>query len=141
MMRRWLRRKSGEVRNLRECKKIETLGARGAELRGLIGDAVRARGLEEHFRIVGRDQCLSYETRDQKGQHSAAFRTLFLQETIRRGLLAPSFVISYAHTSADVSLTAEIVDDALEVYGQALEQGVDTLLEGRPVLSVYRRFN
>jgi glutamate-1-semialdehyde 2,1-aminomutase len=119
----------------------ETLAERGRELRSLVTEASRARGLEECFRLVGRDQCLFYETRDRDGKPSAALRTLFLQETIRRGLLASSFVVSYAHSSADVALTAEIVDEALGVYKEALDRGVDGLLHGRPVMSVYRRFN
>jgi glutamate-1-semialdehyde 2,1-aminomutase len=120
---------------------VETLVERGRQLRSLLGDVVRTHGLEEHVRLVGRDQCLFYETRDATGMPSQAFRTVFLQETIRRGLLAPSFVVSYAHAPEDVEHTAEIVDEALAAYRRGLDDGVETVLRGRPVQSVYRRFN
>ena len=82
-----------------------------------------------------------FGTADADGAPSQAFRTLFLQESIARGLLAPSFVVSYSHTEADVDRTLEIVDEALAVYAAALEGGVDRFLRGRPVKPVYRSFN
>jgi glutamate-1-semialdehyde 2,1-aminomutase len=120
---------------------IETLAARGRLLRELVTRSAREYGVDDHFRVVGHDSCLLYETRDADGVPSQEFRTLFLQESIRRGLLAPSFVVSYAHTEADIRRTAEIVDDALRVYRESLEQGVESRLVGRPVRSVYRRYN
>ena len=82
-----------------------------------------------------------FGTADAQGVPSQPFRTLFLQETIARGLLAPSFVVSYSHTEADVDRTIEIVDEALAVYAAALDAGVGRFLRGRPVQPVYRRFN
>ena len=62
-----------------------------------------------------------FGTADAEGAPSQAFRTLFLQETIARGLLAPSFVVSYSHREADIARAVEIVDEALVVYAAALE--------------------
>ena len=91
--------------------------------------------------MAGRGSCLFFGTADAEGAPSQAFRTLFLQETIARGLLAPSFVVSYSHTEADVDRTVAIVDEALGVYAAALDSGVGRFLRGRPVQPVYRRFN
>lgn len=120
---------------------VETLRARGARLRAELAAAAARHGLEGLFGVRGHDCLLLFETRGPDGEHSAAYRTLFLQETIARGLLAPSFAVSYAHTEADVDRTVEIVDEALAVYREAVEIGVERLLRGRPVLSVYRRRN
>jgi glutamate-1-semialdehyde 2,1-aminomutase len=95
----------------------------------------------DHFKVVGRDCCLAYATLDPDGAPSQGFRTLFLQETIRRGLLAPSLVVSYAHADSDVERTVEAVSGALEVYARALEDGFERHLVGRPSQVVYRRFN
>ena len=67
------------------------------------------------------------------GQPSQAFRTLFLRETLRRGLLMPSMVVSYAHDDATIDATIERVGEALAVYKRALEDGVERYLPGRPV--------
>lgn len=125
----------------REEPVIETMHARGEQLRAGVQAAVDARGIGHAFNVFGRASCLFYGTADAEGRPSQAFRTLFLQETILRGLLAPSFVVSYAHSEEDVERTVEIVDEALQVYADALEGGVERFLRGRPVQPVYRRHN
>ena len=90
---------------------------------------------------MGKPCCLSYATLDQDGRPSQALRTLFLQETIRRGVLMPSLVVSYSHTDDDIDLTIEAIDGALAVYRQALDDGVERYLVGRPSQTVYRPYN
>ena len=63
-----------------------------------------------------------------------------LQELLRGDVIAPSFVVSYSHTEADIDRTVDAVADALVVYARALEDGVDRHLEGWPVKPVFRRF-
>jgi glutamate-1-semialdehyde 2,1-aminomutase len=120
---------------------IRTMEAQGERLRAALEAVAAARGVGDAFTVFGRGSCLFYGTNDAAGAPSQAFRTLFLQETMSRGLLAPSFVISYSHGDADVDRTVEIVDEALGVYADALEGGVDRFLDGRPVQSVYRARN
>jgi glutamate-1-semialdehyde 2,1-aminomutase len=120
---------------------IETLWRQGARLREGIASVVAKRGLQKCFRLAGRPCCLTYATLDASGKPSQDFRTLFLQETIRRGVIAPSFVVSYAHTDAVIDQTVEIVDAALGVYAQALEDGVEKFVSGRSVKPVFRKYN
>jgi glutamate-1-semialdehyde 2,1-aminomutase len=120
---------------------VDHLYSQGRRLRAGIEAAARERGVADHFKVVGRDCCLAYATLDPDGAPSQGFRTLFLQETIRRGLLAPSLVVSYAHADSDVERTVEAVSGALEVYARALEDGFERHLVGRPSQVVYRRFN
>ena len=68
-------------------------------------------------------------------------RTLFLQETIRRGVLMPSLVVSYSHDDDDIDRTLSALDGALTVYRQALDDGVERLLVGRPSEPVMRSHN
>ncbi|WP_460494482.1 hypothetical protein [Dactylosporangium cerinum] len=79
-------------------------------------------------------------TKDADGERSQPFRTLFLQELIRRGVIAPSFVVSYSHTDADIDRTVEAVDGALAVYAKALSDGVEAYLVGRAVKPVFRPY-
>jgi glutamate-1-semialdehyde 2,1-aminomutase len=90
---------------------------------------------------MGRPCCLAYATLDGDGEASQAFRSLFLQETIRRGILMPSLVVSYTHSDTDIARTVEAIDGALGIYARALNDGVETYLTGRPSQLVYRRFN
>lgn len=116
------------------------LMAQGARLRQGVEQAVTAAGVEGFVGTSGRDCNLVYVTLDSDGQSSQPYRTLFLQELTRRGVLAPSFVITTAHTDAVVDETVEYVAEALTVYAQALDAGsVDGFLVGRPVQPVFRR--
>jgi glutamate-1-semialdehyde 2,1-aminomutase len=91
--------------------------------------------------VVGRPCNLVFATYDQNRERSQSFRTLFMQELIRRGVIAPSFVVSFSHGDNDIDRTAEAVNEALSVYRKALEEGVEKYLEARPVKPVNRRFN
>ena len=85
--------------------------------------------------------CLTYITRDSEKSPSQAYRTLFLQELLQRGVLGQSFVTSAAHTDLDIEQTVAAVRGALPLYRRAIEQGsVEGLLEGRPVAPAIRQF-
>lgn len=120
---------------------IERLYEQGRKLVEGVNTAISAHGLENNVRLVGRPCCLAYATLDENGQSSQALRTLFLQETIRRGVLMPSLVVSYTHSDTDIARTIDAIDGALGVYVRALNDGVDNYLTGRPSQVVYRRFN
>jgi glutamate-1-semialdehyde 2,1-aminomutase len=96
--------------------------------------------LQDYFDCIGRDCCLLYSTRDADQKPSQPLRTLFLQEMIARGVIAPAFVVSYSHTNEDIDRTVEIAGEALAVYRRALEEGVEKYLHGRPVKPVFRPF-
>jgi glutamate-1-semialdehyde 2,1-aminomutase len=119
---------------------VETLYARGARLRQGIEQAAVARGVSGLIGTVSRDTNLLFFTRDPDGRPSQPYRTLFMQELIRRGVIAPSFVVSYSHTEADIDRTIDVIDAAMVVYRRALDEGVDAYLKGRPVQPVFRRY-
>ncbi len=118
---------------------IEHLHRQGARLAEGARVAARRHGVERFFEPVGLPCNLVYATRGPDGSPSQAFRALFLQELIRRGVLAPSFVVSYSHADADIDRTVEAIDGALAIYARALGDGVERHLEGRPTRTVMDR--
>ncbi len=113
----------------------------GQTMRDGVSELARRHGVEACVSTVGHPACLFYTTRDGNGAPSQELRALFLQEMIRRGVLAPSFVSSYARDANAIEQTLEAVDGALATLSLALEHGVDHYLEGPPVQPVYRRYN
>jgi glutamate-1-semialdehyde 2,1-aminomutase len=113
----------------------------GERLRTGLEKSIAAHGLQDFVGIHGFPVCLVFSTRDQQKQASQAFRTLLLQELIKRGVIAPSLVLSYAHKAADIDQTIAIFDAALLVYRQAIEEGIEKYLEGEAVQPVYRKWN
>jgi len=120
---------------------VETMYQQGARLRRGVDAVVTELGLNAYFGTAGRDCNLVFFTKDADGNHSQVFRALFLQELIKRGVIAPSFVVSYSHSNADIDATIEATRESLKVYAQALEEGPERFLVGPPVKPVYRRFN
>ncbi|MGB6199998.1 MAG: glutamate-1-semialdehyde 2,1-aminomutase [Candidatus Acidiferrales bacterium] len=129
------------LRIYRERNVVEFLWKQGNRLSALVNKSIAENGLEKSFRLVGRPCNLVYWALDRDGNRSDAFRTLFMQELILRGVIAPSFVVSFSHTDADIDRTAEAVYGAHVVYRKALDEGIERYLEGRPVKPVNRRFS
>ena len=119
---------------------ISHLWRQGQRLANEMQQAIVRHDLEGYVELMGRPCCLVYATRDQDKRPSQPFRTLFLQETIKRGLLAPSLVVSYSHADQDIDRTVSVIDEALSIYRRALEAGVEKYLLGRPVKPVFRKF-
>jgi glutamate-1-semialdehyde 2,1-aminomutase len=120
---------------------VERLYEQGSKLERGIMKASQDLNLQDKVAILGPACCSVYTTRDQDNQPSQPFRTLFIQETMRRGLLMPSTIVSYSHRDRDIAETVEKVHDALVVYRKALDEGIDKYLEGRSVLPVWRKYN
>jgi glutamate-1-semialdehyde 2,1-aminomutase len=128
------------IRIYREQSVVEYLWTKGERLRVGINHAISRHQIGEYFELAGRPCNLIYRTKDERGEPSQAFRTLFLQELIRAGILAPSFVVSFSHSDEDIDRTVDVVDQVLSVYARALEDGVEKYLVGRSVKPVNRTY-
>ncbi len=127
-----------------ECRDTDVparLAHAGRRLADQVDAAAKAEGIFEYFHSQGHPSNLVYATKDADGNRSQLFRTLFLQESVKRGLIAPNLVVSAAHDDAAIDRAAELIADVLPTYRRALEDGVEHHLVGRPVKPVFRRFN
>ena len=125
----------------RERDVVGVMEAQGSALRTGFEALVRQHGLDGVVEVTGRPSCLVYGTRDPDGVPSQAFRALFLQEMLSRGVLGQSFVISAAHTDEDLERTLEAADGALGTYAKAIAAGTtDGFLVGPPVAPALRRY-
>lgn len=107
-------------------------GARSAALRTGMGD---------YFRVFGRQCNLAYQTLDESGVPSQSHRTLFLQELIRNGVIAPSFVVSFSHSDDDIAKTVDAIESALLTLKKARGKDIQNFIVGDTIKSVYRRKN
>jgi glutamate-1-semialdehyde 2,1-aminomutase len=131
-----------EVMNIYEREPvIDHLYRQGQKLIDGIQGLVAELHVDGHFGTMGRPCNLVYFTRDREKKPSQVFRTLFLQETIKRGLIMPSLVVSYSHTDEDIRRTVERIGEALHVYRKALDEGAEKYLVGRPSKPAVRQYN
>lgn len=129
------------IRTYKREPVIETLCQQGMRLAEGLNQVIDAHGLAEHIKISGKPCNLVFTTLDQEKQPSQWFRSLFLQEIIKRGVIGPSLVVSFSHTNEDIDVTIEAIDSAVSIYQKALDEGVEKYLEGRPSQTVYRKYN
>lgn len=117
---------------------VATLAQIGERLEERVREAADAAGVGSHVALAGHPANLVYATLDEQGQPSQAFRTLFLQELLIRGVIAPSFVVSAALDDDDIEQVAGAVFEAGCTYRKALDEGIDRYLRGRPVRPAIR---
>jgi glutamate-1-semialdehyde 2,1-aminomutase len=125
----------------RRCQVVEQLYRQGERLRKGLNACIQRHSLGPYVEVQGQASNLIYVTKNPEGERSQSFRTLFLQELIRQGIIAPSFVVSFSHTDQDIDRTIDAADQALAVYAKACEDGVEKHLQGRAVKPVNRRYN
>jgi glutamate-1-semialdehyde 2,1-aminomutase len=126
------------MRTYRDEDVVGYLYRQGARLRAGVDAAASAAGVEAQVQCLGRDCAIIYATRDAQGRASQSLRALFLQELLARGVLAPSFMVSYSHRDEDIDLAVEAIAEALQVYRRAIDEGVEKYLVGPPLKPVFR---
>lgn len=119
---------------------VDRLYAQGLRLRQGVEERSRTLGLSDKFGVISRDVNLLFYTRDKDNQPSQPLRTLFMQEMMAGGVIAPSFVVSYSHSNADIDKTLDVIEHSLRIYSQALQHGEKSWLRSRPVKPVFRKF-
>ena len=120
---------------------IEHLYRQGQRLIDGIKKTVEENRLDGYFGTAGKPCNLVFYTRDQEKKPSQPYRTLFLQETIKRGLIMPSLVVSYSHTDEDIDRTIDGINEALKIYRKALDEGVEKFLIGPASKPSMRQYN
>ncbi|MBI5810209.1 MAG: aminotransferase class III-fold pyridoxal phosphate-dependent enzyme [Deltaproteobacteria bacterium] len=93
------------------------------------------------FRISGKPPRAVISIKNGKGEEDLLLKSVFLQETVKRGILfgGPVF-ISYSHTGEDIDKTIKASCSALDVLKAAIESNdPGAYLEGQPVGVVFRQ--
>jgi glutamate-1-semialdehyde 2,1-aminomutase len=129
------------MQTYREEGIIQRLHDLGDKLAAGVRDVAAAMGVGDHVVVRGRSSNLVFGTLDEEHKPSQEYRTLFMRELIRGGVLGPSFVVSSALTDDDIDKTVHAVAQACVVYRKALDAGDPTpWLGGRSIKPVFRRY-
>jgi glutamate-1-semialdehyde aminotransferase len=126
---------------LRDQPVIEHIWTLGARLREGILRAAEEWNIP--LKLPGNAPRSGFTFLDEAGKESFEIKSLFMQETVRRGILfgGPVFV-TWGHTARDIQRTVDACAEAFQVLARARDQGsVRALLEGDPVGVVFRSRN
>lgn len=126
---------------LKREKVVDYLWEYGTKLKNAINSIAKDIGLEKNFIVDGIDCQPYFLTFDQHGENSMEFRTLFLQEMIKNGVLFPCICMSYSHQEKEFEHTLKAVTQSLEIYKKALKSRVGQYLQSKVVKPVFRKYN
>jgi glutamate-1-semialdehyde aminotransferase len=93
------------------------------------------------IKIVGPEALVIYQL--NFGKENQAIKTLFIQEMLRRGILASMIIyISYAHQKSHADQYLKALDEVLAVISRAVkEKSIDKFLEGKISHEGFQRLN
>jgi glutamate-1-semialdehyde 2,1-aminomutase len=122
---------------------VERLAEAGRRLIAGVESAAKRHGIESYVSAASDFPCRpALKCGGPDNTPSAEYRTLFIQEMLRRGVFMPWICPSFRHEDAELDQTLEALDDACSVYAKALEQrNVAGFLDGRPAKPVFRKLN
>jgi glutamate-1-semialdehyde 2,1-aminomutase len=96
--------------------------------------------LADHIQVSDSSWMVAFVFKNAAKEADSGFRTLFMQEMIRKGVLFQGvFVPSYTHDKMEVSYFMQAFEHACSVYKQALESGYAEFLIGEPAKPVFRK--
>jgi glutamate-1-semialdehyde 2,1-aminomutase len=113
----------------------------GSKLKKGLMECAQSNGVKDYFLVLGPDVSPYYVTKDDSGNVSAGFRTLFSQEMIKQNVLMPWIALSASHGDIELQKTLEAANLAFKVYKKALKDGLNGHLEGPEIKPVFRKYN
>jgi glutamate-1-semialdehyde aminotransferase/spore coat polysaccharide biosynthesis protein SpsF (cytidylyltransferase family) len=112
----------------------------GKKLIDLCQQLLNENQLAEFISVTPSQWMPVFAFKDQAKTVCQGYRTLFMQEMIKRGVLFQgAFVPCFSHTEEDVYYFAKAFSESLGVYKKALEDGYAKYLVGNPAKAVFRK--
>ena len=117
----------------REKPVVERLWSMGKRLKDGTNEIVERLGV--NLSCIGYPPRLLIVSPREDGTEDILLKSLFLQETVKRGvLMAWHVVLMYTHTDEDIKRTLEVFEDAMKVCKKAVDSGdVASWMEGPPI--------
>ncbi len=97
--------------------------------------------LQEYFYIEGAACSPNFVVCGKDKKASLEYRTVFLQEMLRNGILMPYIAIAYEHTENEIDKTLEAARKAIRLYNDALNADVKQFIVGNAIKPVFRKYN
>lgn len=105
-----------------------------------VQEIVSKNNLAQFIEVIQSEWFPMFIFKDKNGQVSQGYRTLALQEMIKRGVLFQGiFIPCFSHTKEDIHFFGEALNESLKIYADSLEVGYEKFLVGEPAKPVFRK--
>lgn len=113
----------------------------GKKLCDGIRDIAKEYLLQDYFYITGANCSPNLVVCGKDKLPSMEYRTVFMQEMLKEGILMPYISIAYGHTEKEVEITLEAVRKAMRVYSDSLNGKAEDYILGNVMKPVFRKYN
>lgn len=129
------------IAEMKEKKVIDHLWKQGAKLKKGYNALAKKYGLEAYTQCVGLPVHTQFLFKNAKGEDWFELKSLFLQETIKKGILfTGGNNICYTLSNKDLAKTLSAVKETFALLSKAVvDNAVETLLEGPSLKQVFKR--
>ena len=129
------------IAEFKEKDMIASNWVRGESLRNALQASIQRYGLDKYLSVVGYPCLLALVCRNSQGTPDDAYRTLFMQEMIARGVLFQGLLYTtWSHQQPQLDEISHAFDQSCEVYKESIAAGnCDRLLVGPSAKPVFRR--
>ena len=97
--------------------------------------------LQDHFYIEGADCSPNLVICGKDKKPSFEYRTVFIQELMKEGIMMPYIAIAYEHTEKEIDTTLGAARSAMKIYNDSLNGDVERFIVGNVIKPVFRRYN
>ena len=128
------------IKEFKENNVIDHIHSLNNQLSTLCQKLVVDMELTSFVNVIDCEWMPTFVFRNIKGEVCQGFRTLFMQEMIRKGVLFQGiFLASFSHTEEDVLYFVKAFEHSLQVYAKAFKDGYSNYLVGEPAKAVFRK--
>lgn len=106
-----------------------------------INNIAKEYDLQDYLYLQGAECSPNLVVCDKEKRSSFEYRTVFLQEMMKSGILMPYIAIAYEHTENEINQTLEAARKAMKRYCDALNGDVKQFIEGNIIKPVFRKYN
>lgn len=131
------------IEEIKSKQVIEHLWNIGDQFLQKVPAIVKESGLSGYVGMMGHKYLPLMTFKDHNKCDSLGFKTLFMQEMIKRGILFQGvFVAAFMHSQKEIDRTLIAIEESLLVYRHAIdEKTYENLLNGEPIKPVFRALN
>ncbi|RHW76190.1 glutamate-1-semialdehyde 2,1-aminomutase [Colwellia sp. RSH04] len=130
------------INTIKEYNIIDHIWKTGGLIKQGLSKAAEDAGISDLIEVGGYDCKPAFAMLGSDGKSCMTTRTLFLQETIKRGVLMPYIVPSFSHSPQIITNAMEKITEAFAVINKARQEGnIAGYVEGDVVKPVFRKFN
>lgn len=129
------------INEIKEKNVIKHVWRLGRILKDGYNELTKEHSLDLYTSCIGLPPRTVITFKDAQGNESLEMKTLFQQETIKRGVLfSGSQNICYSHSDEDIDYTLRVYNEAFEVLVKAIkEDNLEKYIEGEIVQPVFRK--